>query len=117
MKTAFRLPFLYFLHAPICARFYHGNNENRMNTDHSILMRPFGVVRETGLEPVRHKHTPLKRACLPIPALALNNMYYSTQSPICQLFISQTAKNILNSLFCLQLLWKKLRKYAILHIS
>ena len=30
------------------------------------------VVRETGLEPVRHKHTPLKRACLPIPALALN---------------------------------------------
>jgi len=25
-------------------------------------------VRVTGLEPVRHKHTPLKRACLPIPA-------------------------------------------------
>ncbi|HEX3038490.1 MAG TPA: hypothetical protein VHO94_05815, partial [Oscillospiraceae bacterium] len=28
---------------------------------------------ETGLEPVRQKHTPLKRACLPIPALALNS--------------------------------------------
>ena len=30
------------------------------------------LVRETGLEPVRQRHTPLKRACLPIPALALN---------------------------------------------
>ena len=30
-------------------------------------------MRETGLEPVRQKHTPLKRACLPIPALALNS--------------------------------------------
>ena len=28
------------------------------------------LVRETGLEPVRHRHTPLKRACLPIPALS-----------------------------------------------
>ena len=26
------------------------------------------VVRVTGLEPVRHRHTPLKRACLPVPA-------------------------------------------------
>ena len=26
------------------------------------------VVRVTGLEPVRHGHTPLKRACLPVPA-------------------------------------------------
>ena len=26
------------------------------------------LVRVTGLEPVRHNHTPLKRACLPIPA-------------------------------------------------
>ena len=26
------------------------------------------MVRVTGLEPVRHKHTPLKRACLPVPA-------------------------------------------------
>ena len=37
-----------------------------------------GLVRETGLEPVRHGHTPLKRACLPVPALALNqrNLLY-----------------------------------------
>ena len=26
------------------------------------------MVRVTGLEPVRRGHTPLKRACLPIPA-------------------------------------------------
>ena len=26
------------------------------------------LVRVTGLEPVRQRHTPLKRACLPIPA-------------------------------------------------
>jgi len=26
------------------------------------------MVRAVGLEPTRHKHTPLKRACLPIPA-------------------------------------------------
>jgi hypothetical protein len=28
----------------------------------------FDLVRVTGLEPVRHRHTPLKRACLPVPA-------------------------------------------------
>ena len=28
------------------------------------------MVREMGLEPIRQRHTPLKRACLPIPALA-----------------------------------------------
>ena len=34
---------------------------------------PFpSVVRETGLEPVRRRHTHLKRACLPVPALAHN---------------------------------------------
>ncbi len=26
------------------------------------------LVRVMGLEPIRHGHTPLKRACLPIPA-------------------------------------------------
>jgi len=28
------------------------------------------MVREMGLEPIRRGHTHLKRACLPIPALA-----------------------------------------------
>ena len=34
-------------------------------------MRLLEVVRVTGLEPVRKKHTPLKRACLPVPAHSL----------------------------------------------
>jgi len=31
----------------------------------------FFLMRAVGLEPTRHKHTPLKRACLPIPACSL----------------------------------------------
>ena len=34
----------------------------------AILIEKTNLVRVTGLEPVRHKHTPLKRACLPVPA-------------------------------------------------
>ena len=66
----------------------------------------FNLVRETGLEPVRHKHTPLKRACLPIPALphllffSLNSFvlfvfrviqlnYYSIYFFYCQGFFSK----------------------------
>ena len=30
------------------------------------------LVRQMGLEPIRRRHTPLKRACLPIPALPQN---------------------------------------------
>ena len=52
------------------------------------------MVRETGLEPVRHKHTPLKRACLPIPALALNDMYYSISRAVCQLLFLKTQKHV-----------------------
>ena len=33
----------------------------------------FCLVRVMGLEPIRHKHTPLKRACLPIPAHSQKN--------------------------------------------
>ena len=33
-----------------------------------LLVNLFCLVRVTGLEPVRRRHTPLKRACLPIPA-------------------------------------------------
>ncbi len=32
-------------------------------------------MRETGLEPVRRKHTPLKRARLPIPPLSLGTLH------------------------------------------
>ena len=31
-------------------------------------------MRAVGLEPTRHKHTPLKRACLPIPACSHINL-------------------------------------------
>ena len=34
----------------------------------TFKLSAFNMVRVTGLEPVRHEHTPLKRACLPIPA-------------------------------------------------
>ena len=38
----------------------------------------FLLVRVTGLEPVRRGHTPLKRACLPIPAHSqIKPCYYS----------------------------------------
>ena len=33
------------------------------------FLRSFFLVRKMGLEPTRHRHTHLKRACLPIPAL------------------------------------------------
>ena len=43
------------------------------------------LVRAVGLEPTRHKHTPLKRACLPIPACSRFNIDYCiTMSDVCQ---------------------------------
>ena len=45
----------------------------------------FKFMRVMGLEPIRHKHTPLKRACLPVPAHSLTNInYYSTEVWRCQ---------------------------------
>ena len=38
------------------------------NTVDTMFAKP-RLVRQTGLEPVRQGHTPLKRACLPVPAL------------------------------------------------
>ena len=38
------------------------------NPWYSRLSGLYNLVRMTGLEPVRHGHTPLKRACLPVPA-------------------------------------------------
>ena len=37
------------------------------------------MVRVTGLEPVRQRHTPLKRACLPIPAHSQMVLNFSQQ--------------------------------------
>ena len=54
----------------------------------SDLIPSFNMVRETGLEPVRQRHTHLKRACLPVPALALNEVYYNNCPDKCQLQFS-----------------------------
>ena len=74
-----------------------------------------------GLEPIRQRHTPLKRACLPIPALPRSHIlsrfgsvlpdddiHYITAKNVCQGFfekkfyffgeISATAKNRLTNI-------------------
>ena len=59
------------------------------------------LVRETGLEPVRDYHTPLKRARLPIPPLShiqlrpsRNDCYYIKVKYICQHFFTNIFKKI-----------------------
>ena len=42
----------------------------------NVVFTRFQMVRQTGLEPVRLGHTPLKRACLPVPALPHELFYY-----------------------------------------
>ena len=44
------------------------------------------LVRETGLEPVRWKHTPLKRARLPIPPLPRTLVLYHKRNKMSILF-------------------------------
>ena len=46
------------------------------------LRKEPAMVRETGLEPVRDYHTPLKRARLPIPPLSLGTLTIITNAPI-----------------------------------
>ncbi len=43
-------------------------NIKKEEPQHAFACRGSRLVRVTGLEPVRRGHTPLKRACLPIPA-------------------------------------------------
>ena len=49
----------------------------------------FFMVRETGLEPVRWKHTPLKRARLPIPPLPQKPLYYTSFFCGCQYLLEK----------------------------
>ena len=42
------------------------------------------LVRETGLEPVHRRYTPLKRARLPIPPLPQRLFYYTRLIRVCQ---------------------------------
>ena len=57
------------------------------------------LVRETGLEPVRWKHTPLKRARLPIPPLPRQPFYYISLFFKCQPLFSIFLKVFLSFLF------------------
>ena len=47
-------------------------NKQQTRTFHRLVKGSSlnALVREMGLEPIRRRHTHLKRACLPIPALA-----------------------------------------------
>ena len=63
------------------------------------------LVRETGLEPVRDYHTPLKRARLPIPPLShilfccfRNGDNYSKGSPFCQAVFANYGAGFLSRL-------------------
>lgn len=54
----------------------------------------FYLVRKMGLEPTRHRHTHLKRACLPIPALPHNALSLYHLLRFCQdCFSSNSTKN------------------------
>ena len=59
------------------------------------------MVRETGLEPVRDYHTPLKRARLPIPPLSHigrsleRKRHYSKGNRHCQAFFLNFFKNLI----------------------
>ena len=55
---------------------------------------PVYMVRVTGLEPVRQRHTPLKRACLPIPAHShIEQSNYSILFLKCQYQILKKSEN------------------------
>jgi coproporphyrinogen III oxidase len=54
------------LHSPICVQKCVHEKQKSAGINVPTL---FLLVRKMGLEPTRHRHTHLKRACLPIPAL------------------------------------------------
>ena len=57
------------------------------------------LVRETGLEPVHQRYTPLKRARLPIPPLPQNLKYYTTKNVVCQAFFCKKIKKYFQMFF------------------
>ncbi len=62
------------------------------------------LVRVTGLEPVRQRHTPLKRACLPVPAhsqilsFLIKPKYYIKTAGTCQPLFYVFSSNFVYSL-------------------
>ena len=61
---------MYFVASDVCSRvgYLPARLMRRLKTKRTSEEVLFVLVRVTGLEPVRQRHTPLKRACLPIPA-------------------------------------------------
>ena len=59
----------------------------------------YSLVRVTGLEPVRHKHTPLKRACLPVPAHSLTRINYTIFIFTCQVILSYFLKKVFSTYY------------------
>ena len=72
----------------------------------------FLLVRETGIEPVRWNHTPLKRARLPVPPLPQDAIYYTTFFFICQPFFSKKIKNFSGRIFLLFCAHFNINKYC-----
>ena len=60
-----------FCTVPLCQASFAGciKAKQKVPLPHSHAIRAPCLVRKMGLEPTRHGHTHLKRACLPIPAL------------------------------------------------
>ena len=60
-----------FCTAPLCQAAFAAciKVKQKVPLPHSHAIRAPCLVRKMGLEPTRHGHTHLKRACLPIPAL------------------------------------------------
>lgn len=60
-----------FCTAPLCQASFAAciKVKQKVPLPHSHAIRAPCLVRKMGLEPTRHGHTHLKRACLPIPAL------------------------------------------------
>lgn len=60
-----------FCTVPLCQASFAGciKVKQKVPLPHSHAIRAPCLVRKMGLEPTRHGHTHLKRACLPIPAL------------------------------------------------
>ena len=60
-----------FCTAPLCQATFAAciKAKQKVPLPHSHAIRAPCLVRKMGLEPTRHGHTHLKRACLPIPAL------------------------------------------------
>ena len=62
-------------------------------TDTIVSITVSVMVREMGLEPTRHNHTHLKRACLPFQHSRKQLEYYNCQILICQYFSKKKPGN------------------------